>query len=123
LKCFLFTCLAAISLAAHAQNFPSTKPITLVVPFAAGGPTDRVARDLAEAMRAPFGIAVFLVDKAAGAAGKTALKEPDFIKKQEGLGAVVITEKRVDPAEHKKFVAVEIAKWSPIIKAAGVYAD
>ena len=57
------------------------------------------------------------------AALKVALKDPDFIKKQEGLGAVVVTDKRVEPAEHKKFVAAEIAKWSPIIKAAGVYAD
>ena len=57
------------------------------------------------------------------AALKTALKDPEFIKKQEGLGAVVVTDKRMEPAEHKKFVAAEIAKWSPIIKAAGVYAD
>jgi tripartite-type tricarboxylate transporter receptor subunit TctC len=54
---------------------------------------------------------------------KVALKDPDFIKKEEGLGAVVVSDKRVEPAEHKKFVAAEIAKWSPIIKAAGVYAD
>jgi tripartite-type tricarboxylate transporter receptor subunit TctC len=54
---------------------------------------------------------------------KLALKDADFIKKQEGLGAVVVTDKRIEPAEHKKFVAGEIAKWSPIIKAAGVYAD
>jgi tripartite-type tricarboxylate transporter receptor subunit TctC len=54
---------------------------------------------------------------------KAALKDADFIKKQEALGAVVVTDKRVEPAEHKKFVAAEIAKWTPIIKAAGVYAD
>lgn len=54
---------------------------------------------------------------------KAALKDPDFIKKQEGLGAVVATDRRVEPAEHKKFVQAEIAKWTPIIKAAGVYAD
>jgi tripartite-type tricarboxylate transporter receptor subunit TctC len=54
---------------------------------------------------------------------KAALKDPEFIKKQEGLGAVVVADKRVEQAEHKKFVAAEIAKWSPIIKAAGVYAD
>jgi tripartite-type tricarboxylate transporter receptor subunit TctC len=54
---------------------------------------------------------------------RAALKDPDFIKKQEGLGAVVVTDKRIEPAEHKKFVAAEIAKWGPIIKAAGVYAD
>ncbi len=63
------------------------------------------------------------VQKKLNDALKIALKDPDFIKKQEGLGAVVVTDKRVEPAEHKKFVAAEIAKWSPIIKAAGVYAD
>jgi tripartite-type tricarboxylate transporter receptor subunit TctC len=36
---------------------------------------------------------------------------------------VVVTDKRVEAAEHKKFVADEIAKWSPVLKAAGVYAD
>ena len=54
---------------------------------------------------------------------KAALKDPEFIKKEEALGAVVVNDKRTDPAEHKKFVAAEIAKWGPIIKAAGIYAD
>ncbi|MBB3179957.1 tripartite tricarboxylate transporter substrate-binding protein [Variovorax sp. Sphag1AA] len=54
---------------------------------------------------------------------KAALKDPEFIRKQEGLGAVVATDGRIEPEGHKKFVAAEIAKWSPIIKAAGVYAD
>ncbi|MEO7391780.1 MAG: tripartite tricarboxylate transporter substrate-binding protein [Ramlibacter sp.] len=63
------------------------------------------------------------VQKKLNDALKVALKDPEFIKKQEGLGAVVVTDKRIEPAEHKKFVAAEIAKWSPIIKAAGVYAD
>ncbi|MDF2462810.1 MAG: Tripartite tricarboxylate transporter family receptor [Ramlibacter sp.] len=63
------------------------------------------------------------VQKKLNDALKVALKDPDFIKKQEGLGAVVVSDKRMEPAEHKKFVAAEIAKWSPIIKAAGVYAD
>ena len=63
------------------------------------------------------------VQKKLNDALKVALKDPDFIKKEEGLGAVVVSDKRVEPAEHKKFVAGEIAKWSPIIKAAGVYAD
>ena len=54
---------------------------------------------------------------------KIALKDPDFIKKQEGLGAVVVTDKRVDPAEHKAFVAAQINKLKPVIEAAGKFAD
>ncbi|MEY4652589.1 MAG: hypothetical protein RI884_1170 [Pseudomonadota bacterium] len=63
------------------------------------------------------------VQKKMNDALKVALKDPDFVKKQEGLGAVVVNDRRTEPAEHKKFVAAEIAKWSPVIKAAGVYAD
>ena len=54
---------------------------------------------------------------------KAALKDPEFIKKQEGLGAVVVNDARANPAEHKKFVAAEVAKWGAVIKAAGTYAD
>ncbi|MDO8283936.1 MAG: tripartite tricarboxylate transporter substrate-binding protein [Rhodoferax sp.] len=71
---------------------------------------------------APKGTPADVVAKI-NAALKVALKDADFIKKQEGLGAVVVSDKRMEPAEHKKFVAAEIAKWSPVIKAAGVYAD
>jgi tripartite-type tricarboxylate transporter receptor subunit TctC len=57
------------------------------------------------------------------AALRNALKDPEFIKRQEALGAVVITDARLSPAEHKKFVEAEINKWGPAIKAAGQYAD
>ncbi|GAB3775820.1 tripartite tricarboxylate transporter substrate-binding protein [Ramlibacter monticola] len=54
---------------------------------------------------------------------KAALKDPDFLKREEALGAVVVNDNRTEPAEHKKFVKSEINKWSPLIKAAGVYVD
>jgi tripartite-type tricarboxylate transporter receptor subunit TctC len=57
------------------------------------------------------------------AALRSVLTDPAFVKKQEALGAVMITDKRIDSDEHRKFVLSEIAKWSPVIKAAGVYAD
>ncbi|MCW5235216.1 tripartite tricarboxylate transporter substrate-binding protein [Verminephrobacter eiseniae] len=63
------------------------------------------------------------VQKKLNDALKVALKDPDFIKKQEGLSAVVITDRRVEGAEHKKFVLSEIEKWGAVIKAAGTYAD
>ncbi|MCY7304812.1 MAG: tripartite tricarboxylate transporter substrate binding protein BugD [Rhodoferax sp.] len=54
---------------------------------------------------------------------KLALKDPDFIKKQDALGAIVVTDARVDPAAHKAFVAAEIAKLKPLIEAAKQFAD
>lgn len=54
---------------------------------------------------------------------KKALKDPEFIKKQEGLGAVVVADKRVEPEEHKKFVAAEMVKIKAAVDAAGKYAD
>ena len=71
---------------------------------------------------APKGTPKPVVDKL-NAALKTALADPEFIKHQEALGAVVITDARTSPAEHRKWVAAEIEKWGPVIKAAGQYAD
>ncbi len=69
MKKILTLALTAVAVSgAFAQGFPS-KPITLVVPFAAGGPTDLVARQLAEAMRKPLGGASIVVENAAGAGG------------------------------------------------------
>jgi tripartite-type tricarboxylate transporter receptor subunit TctC len=71
---------------------------------------------------APKGTPKAALDKI-NAALRAALKDPDFIKREEALGAVVVSDARVGGAAHKKFVEGEINKWSPIIKAAGQYAD
>lgn len=71
---------------------------------------------------APAGTPKAVVDKV-NAALKEALKDADFIKREEALGAVVVTDNRTSPAEHKKWVESEINKWGPVIKAAGQYAD
>ena len=54
---------------------------------------------------------------------KVALKDPEFIKRQEGLGAVVVNDNRVSPEGHKSFVTGEIAKLKPAIEASGKFAD
>ncbi|MGH8846863.1 MAG: tripartite tricarboxylate transporter substrate-binding protein, partial [Polaromonas sp.] len=83
MKRLLVLVAAATALFANAQTFPGSKPITFVVPFAAGGPTDRVARDLAEAMRKSMGGgANFVVENVGGAGGtigatKVAKAAPD----------------------------------------------
>ncbi|HEX6361522.1 MAG TPA: tripartite tricarboxylate transporter substrate-binding protein, partial [Albitalea sp.] len=64
---------AALTLAvplAWSQAYP-TKPVTLVVPFAAGGPTDVVARALGQAMSATLGQTVIIENKL-GAGGTIA---------------------------------------------------
>ena len=58
--------LASIGIAA-AQNYP-TRPITMIVPFPAGGATDTLARFLAEQMRPILGQPV-VIENVGGAAG------------------------------------------------------
>jgi tripartite-type tricarboxylate transporter receptor subunit TctC len=65
----VFAALAALvfSSAALAQSFPS-RPITIIVPFSAGGPSDAMARILAERMKNALGETV-LVENVTGAGG------------------------------------------------------
>lgn len=68
----LLSALAALSLfgsAASAQEFP-TKPITMVIPFAAGGPQDTIGRVFAQRMSEILGQQV-VVENVGGAGGMT----------------------------------------------------
>jgi tripartite-type tricarboxylate transporter receptor subunit TctC len=59
--------LACATTKAGAQSYPS-RPITMVVPFAAGAPVDMVGRLIAERMRVPLGQPIIL-ENVSGAAG------------------------------------------------------
>jgi tripartite-type tricarboxylate transporter receptor subunit TctC len=63
--------LPAASRIAYAQSYPS-RPITIVEPFAAGGPIDTIGRILAERMRVSLGQPV-VVENVPGASGTLAL--------------------------------------------------
>lgn len=47
------------------------KPVTVVVPYAAGGPTDKVARDLVEGLRRQFPGTAIVIEHTPGAGGTT----------------------------------------------------
>ncbi|MFB9268181.1 tripartite tricarboxylate transporter substrate-binding protein [Bradyrhizobium erythrophlei] len=78
-------CLAAlaallIATAAHAEDFPK-RPISMIVPFAAGGTSDVIARAVADQMGVALGQTI-VIENVAGAGGSTALTraaraEPD----------------------------------------------
>jgi tripartite-type tricarboxylate transporter receptor subunit TctC len=78
----LLAAIAVLSLAtaARAQDFPK-HPITMIVPFAAGGTSDVIARAVADQMSAALGQPI-VIENVAGAGGSTALTraaraEPD----------------------------------------------
>jgi tripartite-type tricarboxylate transporter receptor subunit TctC len=72
--------LPALSRVAMAQSYPS-RPVTMIVPFPAGGATDVIARIMAERMREPLGQPV-IIENIGGAdgsigVGRTARARPD----------------------------------------------
>ena len=85
--------------AAPAQVYPS-RPITMVVPFAAGGPVDTVARILSEPMRATLGQSI-IVENVTGAAGSI------------GVGRVA----RAAPDGH----TLSIGHWSTHVVNGAIY--
>src|SRR5947208_12906508 len=56
------TALLAAATTALAQNYP-TRPITMLVPYAAGGPTDTVARVIAQSMSKPLAQTIVVENK------------------------------------------------------------
>jgi len=78
--CVAFALLAFAAVSAPAQNYPA-RTINLIVPFAAGGPSDALARLVAQSMRATLGqqVAIENVTGAGGTLGaaKGAQSRPD----------------------------------------------
>ena len=100
-KTFLAAAVAAATLTGAWAQYP-TRPIRLIVPFAAGGSTDIIARLTAEQMRKELGQAVVVenVGGAAGALGTMQVKNatPDGYT----LGIATVSTMIVYPAAHPK---------------------
>lgn len=97
---------------AHASNWPD-KPITLVVPYSAGGPTDVVARLLAIPMGQNLGQSV-LVENTVGAGGTIA---PTRVSKSKNDGYTILIHHMgmaTAPALYKKLPYDPIKDFEPI---------
>jgi tripartite-type tricarboxylate transporter receptor subunit TctC len=75
-----------------------------------------------QALYAPKGTPKPVLDQI-NAALRAATKDSAFVKRLGDAGASVVTDARLGGPEHKKFLEAELAKWGPVIKAAGQYAD
>ena len=82
----LATAAATLSGAAHAQDFPPKKPVTLVVGFAAGGAADAAARLIAKKLGENIGQSV-VVDNKGGAGGNIAHQ---FVANAPADGSVLL---------------------------------
>jgi tripartite-type tricarboxylate transporter receptor subunit TctC len=77
---------AVLATPAFAPAFAQTKPVTLVVPFAPGGPTDLIARRLALALHDGLGQTV-LVENRAGAGGNVGA---EFVMRGPADGSAIL---------------------------------
>lgn len=107
---------------AAAQSYPS-KPITMIVPFAAGGPTDIIARVVGEHMSKSLGQQV-VVENVAGAGGTTGITRgaqaaPDGYTIMmghmgtHGAAPALYPNMKYDPA--KDFTNIGLAAGTPIV--------
>ena len=71
---------------------------------------------------APKGTPKEAIDRFGGAL-RAALKDPAVMQRMDELGAVIVPEARQTPAGLKTWLAQEIARYGPVIRAAGQFAD
>ena len=96
-----------------AQEFPENRPITLIVPFAAGGGTDGLARDLARALQEKLRQTVIVDNK--GGAGGTIAAQQVAKAKPDGHTLLFATSTFVTAATAERKLAYDIENdFSPI---------
>jgi tripartite-type tricarboxylate transporter receptor subunit TctC len=73
-------------------------------------------------MYAPRGTPAPVLERINGAL-RAALRDPRLIQRFAELGTAPEPESRITPAAHRAHLEAEIARWRPILQAAGEYAD
>lgn len=71
---------------------------------------------------APKGTPKAIIDKM-NAAVRTALKDPDVVRRMDDLGAEIVPDAGNTPEALHTWLKSEIDKWGPVIKAGGKFAD
>ena len=71
---------------------------------------------------APKGTPRAIVERM-NAAVRTALKDPDVVKRMDELGAEIVPDAENTPHALQVLLKSEIDKWGPVIKAGGKFAD
>jgi tripartite-type tricarboxylate transporter receptor subunit TctC len=106
--------LATLVFAAHASEpFPQKKPITLVVPFAPGGGTDALARELARPLGEKLGVSI-VVDNRGGAGGAIAAQQVSQAK-PDGHTLLFVTSTFVTVAATDRKLAYDVTKdFTPV---------
>ena len=117
--------LPALPRIVRAQTYPA-RPITMIVPFAAGGPNDRIARIMAERMQVLLGQPVMIenIDGAAGSigTGRAARAAPDGYTICIGYWGSHVANAAIYPLDYdvaKDFEPISLLVESPLLIAAG----
>ena len=116
----------AVTAPAYAQSWP-TRPVTMVVPFGAGGAVDAMARIMAPRLSQLLGQQV-VIENIGGAGGMTGaasqtIDTPAVRERIESLGYGVAPPEQRGPEFLAKFLPAEIERWAGPIKASGVSMD
>ena len=117
LRVTVAACLAAAGFASHAQEWPSKKVITLVVPFAAGGSTDLLARSVASMLQQELG-QPFIVENRPGASGNIGA---ELVARAASDGHTLLftsTNLTMNPAIYKALAYDAVADYTPITMVA-----